>query len=65
MTKNVAPKSVSGPRREDRVVDAELLAAERDLGALGAPDPVALHRLDVLGPLDRVEVVQAAGRRSR
>ena len=49
-----------GPRREDRVVDAELLAAEHDLGALRAADPVALHRLDVLGPLDRVEVVEQA-----
>ena len=48
------------PRREDGVVDAELLAAERDLGALGAPDPVALHPLDVLGPLDRVEVGEQA-----
>ena len=47
-----------GPRREDGVVDPELLAAEDHLGALGAPDPVALHRLDVLGPVDRVEVVE-------
>ena len=47
-------------RREDRVVDPQLLAAKRDLGALGAPDPVALHRLDVLGPLDRLEVVEQA-----
>ena len=45
---------------EDRVVDAELLAAEDDLGALGAADPVALHGLDVLGPLDRLEVVEEA-----
>ena len=46
------------PRREHGVVDPELLAAEDHLGALGAPDPVALHRLDVLGPVDRVEIVK-------
>ena len=51
-----------GPRREDRVVDAELLAAERDLGALRAPDPVALHPLDVRGPVDRVQVGDEAVR---
>ena len=51
-----------GPRGEDRVVDAELLAAERDLGTLRAPDPVALHPLDVLGPVDRVEVGDEAVR---
>ena len=45
---------------EDRIVDPQLLAAECHLGALGAADPVALHRLDVLGPLDRVEVVEQA-----
>ena len=48
------------PRREDRVVDPQLLVAEGDLRALRAPDPVALHRLDVRGPLDRVEVVEQA-----
>ncbi len=47
-----------GAGGEDGVVDAELLAAEGHLGALAAPDPVALHRLDVLGPVDRVEVAQ-------
>ena len=47
-----------GAGREDRVVDAELAAAEVDLGAVAAADPVALHRLDVLGPVDRVEVVE-------
>ena len=51
-----------GPRREDGVVGPELLAAEHDLGALRAPDPVALHRLDVLGPADRVEVREQAVR---
>ncbi len=45
---------------EDRVVDRRVLAGERDLGALGAADPVALHRDDVLGPLDRREVVEQA-----
>ena len=39
---------------------SELGAAERDLGAVAAADPVALHRLDVLGPVDRVEVVEQA-----
>ena len=48
------------PRREDRVVDAELLAAEDDLGALGAADPVLLLRDDVLRPLDRLQVVEQA-----
>ena len=47
-----------GAGREDRVVDPQLLVAEDHLGALGAPDPVALHRLDVLGPVDRREVVE-------
>ena len=49
-----------GARREDRVVDAELLAAEGDLGALRAPDPVLLHRDDVRGPVDRLQVVEQA-----
>ena len=40
-----------GPRREDRDVDVELLDPEQDLGALGAPDPVSLHRQDALGPV--------------
>ena len=46
------------PRGEDGVVGAQVRAVERDLGAVGAADPVALHRLDVLGPRDRVEVVE-------
>ena len=37
---------------------ASVLAAEGHLGAVRAADPVALHRLDVLGPLDRGEVVE-------
>ncbi len=47
-----------GARREDRVIDAQLLAAEDHLRPLRAPDPVALHRLDMLGPVDRVEVLE-------
>ncbi len=43
---------------EDGIVDVELLAAEVHLGALAAADPVALHRLHVLGPLDPVEVAE-------
>src|SRR4029450_9679173 len=42
--------------------DADLGAGERDLGALRAADPVALHPLDVLGPADLVEVVEQAVR---
>ena len=45
---------------EHRIVDPQLLAAEGHLGALGAPDPVALHRLHVLGPVDFLEVVEQA-----
>ena len=47
-----------GTRGEDRVVDAELLAAERDLGALGAADPVLLHGHHVRRPLDVVDVLE-------
>ena len=47
-----------GTGREDGVVDAQLFAGERDLGALGASDPVALHRDDVLGPVDGRQVVE-------
>ena len=50
---------------EHGVVDVELLAAEAHLGALAAPDPVALHGLDVLGPLDLRRGRPAAARRSR
>ena len=55
-------------RAEERVgaggedLDAVLLAragddGEGDPGALGPADPVALHELDLLGPVDAVEVV--------
>ncbi len=50
------PEQRVGTGGEDGVVDRKLLAAEHHLGALGAPDPVALHRLDVLGPVDPIEV---------
>ena len=50
-----------GAGGEDREVEVELLAAKDDLGALGAADPVALHRDHVLGPgLERVEVGEQA-----
>ena len=50
-----------GAGGEDREVELELLAAEDDLGALGAADPVALHRDHVLGPgLEQVEVGEQA-----
>src|SRR5262249_49115653 len=52
-----------GPGGEDGEVEPELLAAKGDLGALGAADPVALHRDDVLGPgADLVEVGEEAVR---
>src|SRR5581483_11247033 len=44
--------------REHGVVDPELLTAEADLGPLAAADPIALHRLDVLWPVDQLEIVQ-------
>ena len=48
-----------GTRREDGDVDVQLLDPEDDLGALGAPDPVALHRQDVLGPgLEQAHLVE-------
>jgi hypothetical protein len=46
------------PGGEDGIVRSELGAGEGDFGALRASDPVALHRLDVLGPVDGVQVVQ-------
>ncbi len=47
-----------GTGGEHGIVDPELLAAERHLGTLAAPDPVALHRLDVLRPVDQLEVAE-------
>ncbi len=50
-----------GARREDGEVEVELLAAENGLRALGAADPVALHRDHVLGPgIEQVEVGEQA-----
>ena len=50
------------PGGEDRVVDPQLLAAEDDLSALGAADPVLLHRDHVARPVDRLHVVEQAVR---
>ncbi len=50
-----------GAGGEDGEVEADLLAAEGHLGALGAADPVALHRDHVLGPgLEQLEVGEQA-----
>ena len=48
-----------GAGGEDGEVEVELLAAEDDLGALRAADPVPLHRDHVLRPgLEQLEVVE-------
>ena len=39
-----------GAGREDGEVEADVVAVEDRLGALRAPDPVVLHRDDVVGP---------------
>ena len=52
------PEQRVGAGGEHLVVGAQLLTAEGDLRALRAADPVALHRLDVRGPVDVVEVVE-------
>jgi hypothetical protein len=50
-----------GAGREHGEIEVELLAAEYDLGPLGAADPVALHGDHVLGPvLEQVEVGEQA-----
>jgi hypothetical protein len=49
-----------GPGGEHGELDPGLGAVEDDLGALGAADPVALHRDDVVRPLDRGEIVEQA-----
>ncbi len=46
----MAPKSVSGLRREDGQLLAAAVDAEDDARALGAADPVPLHRQHPLGP---------------
>ena len=47
-----------GTGGEDGVVDPQLLAAEHDLGALRAADPVLLHRDDVRRPADVLHVLE-------
>ena len=47
-----------GACREDRQFEVELLDAEDELGAVGAADPVALHRQDPLGPVQACHVVE-------
>ena len=51
-----------GAGGEDWVVRSQRLTSEHHLGALGPPDPVALHRDHVLGPVHGLEVVQQAVR---
>ena len=53
-----SPEQRVGTGGEHGVVDAQFLAAKRHLGSLRAPDPVALHRLHVLRPVDPIEVAQ-------
>ena len=52
------PEERVRPCGEDGDVLAPLLDPEVDLGALGAADPVPLARLDRIGPVDGVEVVE-------
>ena len=48
-----------GPRREDGQLLPAPVDGEGHAGSLGAPDPVALHRQDSLGPrLERVHLVE-------
>ena len=47
-----------GPAHPGGAGGTQILAAEHHFRALRAPDPVALHRLHVLRPLDPVEVPQ-------
>ena len=55
------PEQGVGAGREYREIEIQLLAAKDDLGALGATDPVALHRDHVLGPgIELIEVAQEA-----
>ncbi len=46
------------PGGEDADLGVGALDGDVELHALGAADPVALHRLDPLRPVDRVEVVE-------
>ena len=43
------------------LVEAVLFDAEGDLGALAAADPVGLHGVDTVGPLDAAEVEEFVG----
>ncbi len=52
------PEERVRPGREDRQRFVATRQGEVDLGALAASDPVGLHELDLLGPLDRRQVVQ-------
>ncbi len=49
-----------GPGREDREGLVTTRQPEVDFGAFAAPYPVGLHELDLLGPVDRRQVVQQA-----
>ena len=51
MTKNVAPNSVSGRVVKTGSSSPLPSTVNDDAGALGATDPVALHRQHALGPL--------------
>jgi hypothetical protein len=59
-TQYVAPKSVSGPRREHDEGLVAVRDAEGDLGALAPADPVALHLDDPGGPVEAFEIVEQA-----
>ena len=53
-----APQRVRAGREH---LDRAGLGLERDLRALGAADPVRLHRLDLVGPVEALEVEQLVG----
>ncbi len=56
---NDTPKTVSGRVVKKRTsLPGWPLIGKGNLRALGAANPVALHQLDRLGPVDPVEVVQ-------
>ena len=53
------PEQRVGPRREDGQLLPAPVDGEDHAGSLGAPDPVALHRQDALGPrLERLHLVE-------
>ncbi len=52
-------KARVGARRKDpQLLRGVVLEGQRELDALRAPNPVALHRFNALGPFQRVDVVQ-------